>query len=141
MKNRNIIIIIVILLGITIFISFKTFFSPVHLFKNVVLDPIPESVKEIKYCRDRSAMHGALIISFKANAKDIDKIIKDKGFIKYDVVPDNVAYVIKILQSKCDNLNFGGKNIYGKEEKNEFDWKADFLFTGDSENIQYYLSI
>jgi hypothetical protein len=75
---------IVLLLGICFWIVFMALMfkplSPSRLFKKVVKSPIPESVHDIRARMRFMANDHLHILNFKISEKDLDGIVKPKGF-------------------------------------------------------------
>jgi len=50
--------------------------DPTSMFERHVLSPIPQEVTDIKYHKDRSAMHGPMFFRFQADKVQVEAIIR-----------------------------------------------------------------
>ena len=67
------------------------------MFRLHVLNPVPAAVQEIRYFKDRSAMHGPLFFRFRVNEATIEQIIEQHGLKPTRSVPD----VIGVLNDRA----------------------------------------
>lgn len=56
--------------------------SPEIMFKLHVLDPIPDTIRHIKYYKDNAAMHGPLFFRFETKDAEAIRMIIEKNHLK-----------------------------------------------------------
>ncbi len=144
MKISKNTIITAIVLVVCFFVLFNFLFSTKNLFRHNIINPIPQSVVNIKSYKDKSAMHGAIIFKFSANENDTKEIIRINSLSKYEEIPDEISYIIT---NRFNDIGWWKSSdelekmkIYGKLTENEYDWNALFIFIDDS-NTKYIIKI
>ena len=141
MKKFFKVIIFIAILAVSFFLIFNSFFSIKSLFKYNVINPIPQSVVDIKYYKDKSATHGPIIFSFSANDNDTEKIIKINNLLEHEEIP----HVFRSSLHRFSDIGWWKSlselekmKIYGKLTENEYDWNALFIFIDDT-NTRYVI--
>jgi len=97
------------------------------MFKANVINPIPDSIKNITVVKDRSAMHGALFFDFESDEKDINLIIQKNNLNQEKEIPDIIKSVISHA-AWANEIKSKNLKIYGKIIKEEYEWHALYLF-------------
>ncbi len=140
--KKQVILIAVLIISFSLIFTFSYLFSTETLFKNNIINPIPQSITDIKYHKNKSAMHGAMIFSFSANSNDTEEIIEINSLSEYDKMPDIISYLI---DDRFNNIEWWKSlaelekmKIYGKLIENEYNWNALFVFT-DNTNTKYII--
>ena len=142
MKDSFKVIIFITILIVCFFLVFSYLFSTETLFKNNIINPIPQSIVDIKYHKDKSVMHGAIIFSFSANNNDVEEIIKINSLSEYSKIPDIISHSINNKFNSIEwwksSTELEKMKIYGKLTENEYDWNALFIFIDDT-NTKYVI--
>ncbi len=114
-----------------IFITIGTVWAMLALFFSV-------SIEDLKVQKDKTAMHGAWIFSFRAGKNDISTIIKKNSLEGYARIPDELKYIIDRFKNtswwKLSN-ELRLMKIYGLMEKEAYEWHVMFLFAGDERRV------
>ena len=100
------------------------------MFKGNLINPIPNSIKNINMVKERSAMHGALFFDFESSEKDLNLIIQKNNLNQEKEIPD----IIKSVTTNAPWVNeIKSKNIkiYGKILEEKYEWHALYLFVAE----------
>ncbi|MCK5535054.1 hypothetical protein KAI68_08050 [bacterium] len=104
-----------------------------RLFEVNIINPIPESVKNIHIVKDRSSMHGVLYINFEVNRKDLNLIITKNNLKKVNQIPTIIQQVFK-NNPWGKTLGTAMKDeIFGKIIRGKYEWHAFYLFVDNNE--------
>lgn len=103
------------------------------MFKSNVINPIPDSIKNINMSKDHSAMHGALFFDFESNKSGIALIIHKNNLKHEEEIPDAINAIVShapwASETKSNHIQ-----IYGKIVKEKYEWHALYLFVTDKKN-------
>ena len=100
------------------------------MFRGNVINPIPNSIKNINMAKDRSAIHGALFFDFESSGKDLNLIIQKNNLNQKKEIPN----IIESIASNSPWVNeIKSKNIkiYGKILEEKYEWHALYLFVAE----------
>jgi hypothetical protein len=139
------IIILLALLGI-VFLFIAYFYpNPTAILKRGVISEISKSIKNIKYYKDRCAMHGPFVFAFEAGKEDIEQIIQKNALKKMDIMPDFVEQLTRHIDTHnipwwktTDELK--KMEIYGKIEDGSSAPRVKIIFA-DTDNNVFYLEV
>lgn len=73
-----------------------------HIFRLHVLDPIPESVRDIRYFKDRRAMHGLMAFAFEATPEDIRALVARHKLSPVSTPPDVIGTINDRFSTRID---------------------------------------
>lgn len=103
-----------------------------NLFEVNIINPIPESVKNIHIVKDRTSVHGVLFIKFEVNRKDLNLIITKNNLNKVKQVPSVIQQVFKNNPWGKTLVNVMKDEIFGKVISGKYEWHALYLFVDNN---------
>ena len=144
--SKKIWIFLSILVSGILILFFMEVVSPMVFFRNYICNPVPESVKNIKYAKDHGVMRGANIFLFTADSEDIKIIINKCSLHKYSDYKEIPEATRSIIENRFTKVawwpvsQLRSMSMYGKILESQYEWTALFLFI-NSDGKSYVIKI